>query len=420
VRKEARQPLLILGATALVVLVLMSLRQEPEQLPDRTLAPLVRTVVAEPSSHRFVVRANGSVTPRTESELIPQVSGEVVEMSPQLVSGGFFQEGDLLARIDDADYRVDREAARAQVARAQSEYARADKELKRQRQLADRSVSSEARIDDAVNAYRVAEASLREAEARLERAERDLKRTLIRAPFTGRVRAEQVDLGQFVNRGSSIGTIYAIDFAEVRLPIPDRELAYLDLDQLRATITTGQTGAIGARVELSAEFAGTTHAWIGELDRTEGEIDPRSRMIHLVARVREPYRLDPPRSAPLAIGLFVDAAIEGRTIENAFVLPRDALRADDHVYVIDAEERIRFRAVELLRTERDHIIVAGGLAAGERVCTSALDATIDGMLVRIATPEAMPTETIASDDDPIPGAAIAKGSEGEAAAGAIP
>ena len=121
------------------------------------------------------------------------------------------------------------ESARAVVARAQSEYDRATKELERQKRLADRSVASESRIDDAENADRAAAAALREAEARLERAERDLERTEMRAPYAGRVRAEQVDVGQFVTRGTSIGDLYAVDYAEVRLPMPDRELGFVDL-----------------------------------------------------------------------------------------------------------------------------------------------------------------------------------------------
>ncbi|MCR9093181.1 MAG: efflux RND transporter periplasmic adaptor subunit [bacterium] len=412
-RSALRQPLLIIGAAVLVVALLVRVQRSPEDRPQQNAAPLVRTVVAEPTEVRFTVQANGSVTPRTESELIPQVSGEVVEMSPQLVAGGFFEEDDFLARIDDADYRVDREAARAQVARARSEFGRAEKERARQRRLADRSVASEARIDDAENAYGIAEASLREAQARLERAERDLARTEIRAPYRGRVRAEQVDLGQFVNRGQSIATLYAIDYAEVRLPIPDRELAYLEFGQFRAAIV-GKGETTGAKVVLSTEFAGAQHHWEGVLDRTEAELDPRSRMINLVARVPEPYKLEAPRSAPLAIGLFVDAEIEGRVVEDAFVLPRDALRAGDRVYVIDAENRIAFREVEVLRTERDRVVVAGGLVAGEMICTSPLDAAIDGMLVRVSGETAAPTvEDPASED-------LAERGDAEAAAGAIP
>lgn len=389
-RTSKIRPLLILGAASLVIVALFLARRVPEERPQQELAPLVRVTTAAAAPLQFTVSANGAVSPRTESDLIPQVSGEIVEMSPALVAGGFFEAGDLLARIDAADYRVDRETARAQVARAKSEHVRTKKELDRQRRLAGQSVASESRIDDATNDYQIAEASLREAEARLERAERDLERTTIRAPYRGRVRSEMVDLGQFVNRGTAIARVYAVDYAEIRLPLPDRELAFLDIVPLNRRIDTsrGQEDAAdapprGARVELRADFAGGSHRWEGRLVRSEAELDPRSRMVHLVARVADPFGLETERSAPLAIGLFVEATIEGRKLDRAFVLPRDSLRPGNQIYIVDADDRIRFREIELIRTERDRIVVGSGIASGDRVCTSPLDAAIDGMPVRV-------------------------------------
>ena len=120
-RSSKMLPIAILGASALVVLLLVLLRQTPEEKIRESEGPLVRVVVAAPTPHRFTVTTHGSVSPRTESDLIPQVSGEVVWVSPALAAGGFFEAGDPLARIDRADYRVDLEAARAAVARARSE-----------------------------------------------------------------------------------------------------------------------------------------------------------------------------------------------------------------------------------------------------------------------------------------------------------
>jgi len=392
-RSSIPRILIIVGGTALLVVALLLSRRTPEERAPAEFAPLVRTTIVRANPHRFKVRAQGVVEPRTESELIPQISGEVVWISPALAAGGFFEEDELLARIDDADYRVDREAARAVVARAESEFARAEKELERQRQLADRSVASQSRIDDAENAFKVAEASLREARARSERAERDLARTRIDAPFRGRVRSEQVDVGQFVTRGDPIATLYGVEYAEVRLPLPDRELAYLDVPLLPEIARRDQgSDPIGAPVELRAEFAGVEHRWQGHLVRTEGELDPRSRMVQLVARVADPFGLVEPRSAPLAVGLFVEAEIEGELVERAFVLPREALRPGNEVYVVDSEGRLHFRDVEILRIERDAVVIAKGLAEGEQVSISPLQAALDGMRVRGLGDPGVPAE----------------------------
>jgi len=392
-------PLGILAAGGLgaALIWLTSPTVEPSQ--PEVSAPLVRVRRVEPRPVDFVVRAHGTVAPRTESDLIPQVSGPVVWVSPALASGGFFEDGEPLIRIDRADYEVGLESARAAVARSESEYERAHKELERQQRLAKQSVASAARYDDAVNAERIAAAVLREARAKLERAERDLERTEIRAPYAGRVREENVDAGQFVTRGSPIGRIYAVDYAEVRLPVPDVELGFMDLPLLYRG-ETPEDG--GLPVLLRARFAGGEHTWTGHIVRTEGEIDARSRMVNVVARVEDPYgrgeNAAPKESdeaiaaaererPPLAVGLFVEAEIRGRRVESAVILPRAALRDGDRVLVVNAGGRLHFRDVEVLRKEREEVVIGDGLAAGEDVVVSPLPAAVNGMEVKVARDE---------------------------------
>ncbi len=391
-RMKAIIPLAIIAVAALVVLIVKLTEPGVEAGPAPVNAPLVSVIEVQPRELQFSVQTQGTVVPRTESDLIPQVSGEVIWVSPKLVSGGFFEAAEPLLRIDPSDHRVELEAARAVVARTRSEFARAKTEIERQRSLAVQGVASQARIDDAEKAFKVAEAELREQTAKLARAERDLDRTEIRAPYQGRVRSEQVDVGQFVSRGVPIGKLYATDYAEVRLPLPDRDLFYLDI---RFDLSGEKAGPdddptqnqLGPEVELRAEFAGQPRTWVGRIVRTEGEIDAKSRMVHLVARVEDPYgQIGAIGSAPLAVGLFVEAEIQGRKVENVYVLPRTALRTDvgiDLVYVVDAGDRLRFKNVEVLRANRDDVVIGGGLQPGDRVCVSPLAAAVDGMAVRI-------------------------------------
>ena len=379
-------PFAILIGCALVAALILAFRKRVEPAAPATSAPLVRAHRAVPRDVRFVVHANGTVVPRTESNLIPQVSGEVVWVSPAMAAGGFFGAREPLLRIDRADYEANVEGTRAALARAESEYRRAAKERDRQTRLADRSVASEARIDDAENAFLVAAAAQREADANLERALRDLDRTEIRAPYDGRVRKKSVDLGQFAARGTPVGRIYAVDFAEVRLPIPDRELSYLDLP---LTYRSQQPAAApsGPEVLLRAEFAGRRHTWKGRIVRTEGELDPRSRMLHVVARVEDPYGKaagGEDARPPLAVGLFVEAEIAGLEIPGAFALPRTALRSGNRIFIVDDEDRLRFVDVEVLRVERERVVIGRGLSGGERVCISPLRAAVEGMRVRLA------------------------------------
>jgi multidrug efflux pump subunit AcrA (membrane-fusion protein) len=189
------------------------------------------------------------------------------------------------------------------------------------------------------------------------------------------VRNEQVDLGQFVQRGSPVATLYATDYVEIRLPIADKQLAFLDPELVRSGVA-----ALHERppVRLFASFAGRDWNWMGRLVRTEGEIDLKSRMVHVVARVENP---EGDGQAPVPVGLFVNAEIRGQLARGVIELPRVAMRDQSRVLVIDAENRLRFREVGLLRIERDTVLVQSGLEAGERVCVSPLQTVVEGMAV---------------------------------------
>ena len=353
----------------------------PSITPQAPVAkpPLVRALTVQPSDFEFEATARGVVMPRSETDLIAEVSGRVVELSQSLVTGGFFKEDDVLLRIDPLDYEIALEQASAQVQRAVSELATARKNFERQRNLSKRQSTSESLEDDARNRLQIAEAAQREAKARLASAERELERTVVRAPYDGRVRTEQVDLGQFLNRGSRLARLYAIDAAEVRLPIKDDELAFLNI-----SLRDGSAWEKRPSVSLSAEFAGAVHRWTGEIVRTEGELDPKTRMIQLVASVAEPYRVD---TTPLPVGLFVDAVITGGVQPNIVRLPRVAMVSPSEVYIVDSSERLVRRTVTVLRSQGDFVYINEGLLKGDRVCLSRLATAMPGMKVRVENTE---------------------------------
>ncbi len=242
---------------------------------------------------------------------------------------------------------------------------------------------SRAALEAGVQTARVADAMLADAKAALERAELDVARTEVRAPFDGMVQAKQVDTGNFVSRGATIATLYAVDYVEVRLPVADRQMAWLDLPrEQRGELDP----ATAPPVTLTAEYAGRQHRWKGRVVRAEAEIDPRSRMVYVVARIDargggaggQDRLLLPP------FGLFVHAEILGRSFDNIVVLPRSAVRDGNQVLVVDAGDRLRFRPVQVVRIGDDDAYIGAGLDAGERVCISVLQAVVDGMSVRIA------------------------------------
>ncbi|MEM8561893.1 MAG: efflux RND transporter periplasmic adaptor subunit [Pseudomonadota bacterium] len=367
---------ILLGGAALAALIIVT-GPELEQLPPPANEPLVRVWVATPDTVQLSSSTHGSVVPRTETELVPEVSGRVISISESLTAGGFFSKDEVLLQVDPSDYEIALERAKAAVASAESELDNARKEHQRQLNLADRQSTSESQRDSALNRLRFAEAALRESSAGLRRAELDLERTQLLAPFDGRVRSERVDVGQFISRGAPVASIYATDYAEVRLPLNDRELAFLELPLAGIS----EADAPQPKVILRANFGGADHQWEGHIVRTEGELDPQTRMINVIAEVADPYSATGARP-PLAIGLFVEAEIIGPSLEDIFILPRSALQSNGQIYTVDGNNQLQFRDVEVLRTVGDALYIQSGLTTGERVSLSRVSNAIEGMKVR--------------------------------------
>ncbi len=374
--------ILIFGVAGAVAIV--ESRPDPEIRVPEAVTPLVRIHEVRLEDLELTVPSQGTVSPRTESVLVPEIAGRVIGVSRAFAAGGFFEAGEVLLRIDRHDYAgavvgVEAEVARAR-ARLARERAEAEVALRQWTELGMGKAPALVRHEPQLAEARAALAAV---EAALRKAYRDLERTQVRAPYAGRIRGKDADVGQYVVPGTPLATIYAVDYAEIRLPIRDDDLAYLDLP---LHYRDGD-GGDGPEVILRSDFAGGRHQWRGRIVRTEGEIDPRSRLIHAVARVEDPYgRGGDPDRPPLAVGMYVEAEILGRSLRRVAVLPRAALRGRDQLLVVDGEERLRPRTVEVLRRTGASIVVGSGLTAGERVCLSPLAAVTDGMRVQTAAP----------------------------------
>ena len=377
-RLKVALPLAVALAAGLVTIGLLatSAREQPAQ-PEAILTA-VRVAEVAPERVRMVVHSQGTAAPRTESDLVPEVAGKVVWISPKLVVGGAFPAGEPLLRIDERDYAAAAGRARAVLQRARAEFEHARFELRRLEQLESRQLASRSQMENALRVARIAEANLDDARFALERAAFDHERTSIRAPFNGLVRSKDVDVGQFVSRGVAIATVYATDLLEVRLPIADEQLAYLNIPLSH----TGEFDPSDApEATLRALYGGREHEWRARIVRTEAEIDAQSRMVHLVARVDNAEVADE-SAPPLRVGQFVRADIEGRSADDIVVVPRVAIRNDNRVLIVDEQDRLQYRDVELLRVYRNKAYIIAGLAAGERVCVSPLQTVVEGMRVR--------------------------------------
>lgn len=384
-------PFIIICIGIIATVIMIRSRPQIEKRPVSFPPPLVRASMIHLQDYQLVVNSQGTVSPRTESELVSQVSGQVIGVAPQFAPGGFFGKKDVLIRIDPRDYEFSLSRLKARVAQAQLRLAQEEAEASIARQEWERLGKEEEPDPLVLRIPQLAEASAsyEAAQAELKQAELNLQRTKIIAPFDGRVRVKKVDVGQVVSPGAPLATVYAVDYAEVRLPVPDDEIGYLDccLDY-----RTQNPAELDIDVKLSASYGGNFYKWSGKIVRVEGEIDPLSHMITLVARIKDPYGRDlQSERPPLAVGMFVEAEIIGRRVDDMAVIPRSALRGDERLLIIDKDNKLHFRTVEVLRADFETVIISSGLNEGERICISPLEAVVDGMEVRVV--EEMPQDS---------------------------
>jgi RND family efflux transporter MFP subunit len=355
-------------------------KPEMERRKPPTPVPMVRTMAVKTGPQKVYIQGEGTVRPLREINLVPQVGGKVVYASPSLVNGGVFRKDDLLLRIDPVDYQLAVTLARAKVKDAESRLQVAEEEAAAAREewrLLYEGGSKESSKPPPLVAKEpqlaAAKAELEADEADLRKALLNLERTELKAPFHGRVGEENVDIGQYVSPGQSLGILYSTEAAEIVVPLEGEALFWFDVPGF-----TSRDGR-GSPAQIQAKVAGRNLSWTGKVVRTEGKLDERTRMINVVVRVEQPYAKKP----PLVFGLFVEVKIEGRMIPKAAVIPRAALRQGDVVWIVGEDRRLQFRQVEVGRIQGDEVVVTGGLEDGERLVTTPLKAVTDGMTVRV-------------------------------------
>ncbi|MEE4219260.1 MAG: efflux RND transporter periplasmic adaptor subunit [Xanthomonadales bacterium] len=392
-------PLGIIMLSIIIVIAMIAIAQgkRPERKDASNQALVVDTIPARVQSLNFSVVSQGAVEPRTETTLVAEVSGQIVSVSSNFIAGGFFRKGEILLQIDPSDYET-------ALLRAQATLAA------RKAQLADQTARSEQALKDWNNLGRQGEpsdltlrkpqlaeakAAVQAAEAELRQAERNLERTRIKVPYDGLVRSKMVDVGQFVSPGTPLGVTFAVDYAEIRLPLSASDLRFLDLPS-----ATRLDSAHRVPVRLVSSSKEGTREWDAEIVRTEGVVDQKSRVVYAVAEVVDPYGvLGKSTQTELKMGTFVRAEIQGLRAENVVVLPRSVLLNDNTVLVANRDRELEIRSVEVLRAEPRQVYLGGGIEEGELVVTTSLDAPIPGTKLAVSgeKPPATALESIAAE-----------------------
>lgn len=345
----------------------------------------VRVAKVELESVQLVVESQGKVQAAQIANLSAAVAGPVEWISPSMQAGAYVLEGELLLRLDASDYETARARSRASLQQAEAEASHAENEFERLAGLAEQRLASDSQLQDAKRTAAVNSARLLDAQASYRQAELDLERTEIRAPFDAIIETREVELGQYISRAQSVAVIYGADEVEVRVPLAIRQLGFLD-------IPLGSRGEFSQSeapdVTLTGMYGGQEYTWKGTLVRTEATIDANSNTVQTIVRVQQPVAtahkpgVRNAEAIPLPIGLFVRAEIVGKRVDDIIALPRSVVRNNNQVLVVDAENKMYFREIDIFRLEENRVLIRGGLLPGEFICTSPIQAVVNGMSVQ--------------------------------------
>ncbi|NQZ90536.1 MAG: efflux RND transporter periplasmic adaptor subunit [Colwellia sp.] len=377
--KQIIVPIAILAAGILLFIGFSSMKKPPEEKAEVDNTPIVAVEEIHVAPMNLTVNSYGVVKPKYETELVAQISGEVVELAEVFVRGGFVEKNQLLARIDPNDYQAALIEAEATIASAR---AALEKE-RAQGQVAEREwkrITDSSPTELSLRKPQLAQelARVKSAQASVLRAKRNLERTEIRAPYDAMIESRMVGLGSFVSTGSKVGKLLGTDIAEIRLPIADNQLQFL-----------AEQGE-NAQVNLIGTYAGKRVIWPAKIARSEGVVDNKSRMSYLVAEVKDPYGLNnashESESKPIRFGSYVTAEILGVSLESATVLPR-YLVDNSRVAILDADSKLQYVDITIARQEGSNVIVTSGLHEGDQLIVSALDYPLDGMKLSLQSSE---------------------------------
>lgn len=373
-KKQIIMPIAILAIGIIALVGFSSMKKPPEEKEEVDTTPIVAVKKIAVTPMILHVDSYGVVAPKYETMLVAQVNGEIVELHDVFVRGGLVKKGQLLARIDPNDYHaalIDAQANMASARAALEQEVAQGKVAEREWKKITDSSPTELSLRKPQLAQELAR--VKAAQASVLRAERNLQRTEIRAPYDAMIESRMIGLGSFVSTGTQLGKLLGTAIAEIRLPVADNQLQFLN-DQ-------GEQ----AEVNLNGVYAGHAVQWQASIARSEGVIDATSRMSYLVAEIQDPYQIAAKSdNVPLRFGTYVKAEIIGQQLASASTIPR-YLVVNDTVAILDGESKLHYAAIEVVRQQGGNVVVSRGLLDGDQLIVSALDYPVNGMKLALAS-----------------------------------
>jgi RND family efflux transporter MFP subunit len=370
------RPLIIIGISTAIAAVLYMLGQiSPDAIQEKD--PMdVNVQILTPIDYQIKIKSTGTTTPITQTVLTSEVGGEVIYRSKKFSEGSSVISGEILAKIDDTDLQLQYKNALLQLASAEVQFAVQQAEAEIAQEAWDQvgeGIPQE--LTTKKPQLKQAKAALEVAKAQVQSAEKKLNKTEITAPYTGRIQNINIDLGSTIIPGQPVGSMYTSNEIEVTLSVKDSDLQFLDIPMDGRKLNSDQKSI----VIIKSLYKGEMQEWVGNLERVDGVIDPMTRMIKLIANFKNNFIEETKPILP--IGLFVEAEINGKQLENIFMIPNSALTPNDELLFLNQDDALEIRKVSVLTKMKNHILVKEGMEAGERVVISKLSIATNGMLV---------------------------------------
>ena len=370
------KPLLIIGISTIIASVLYILGQiSPEPIQEQ--APIdVNVQILTPIDYQIKIKSTGTTTPITQTVLTSEVGGEVIYRSKKFSEGSSVISGEILAKIDDTDLQLQYKNALLQLASAEVQFAVQQAEAEIAQEAWEQVGKGTAKDLTAKKPQlKQAKAALEVAKAQVQSAEKKLNKTEITAPYTGRIQNINIDLGSTIIPGQPVGSMYTSNEIEVTLSVKDSDLQFLDIPMDGRKLNPNQKSI----VIIKSIYRGEMQEWAGNLERVDGVIDPMTRMIKLIANFKNNFIEETKPILP--IGLFVEAEINGKQLEDIFMIPNTALTPNNELLVLNQNDALEIRKVKVITRMKNYILVKEGIKAGERVVVSKLSIITNGMLV---------------------------------------
>ena len=366
-RKNTKKIVILLFVSIAISYLMSTSKKDPEKNITSIKPPIVTAINLKKESVRIPVSSQGMVSPLTETVLSAEISGEIIEISPKFIAGGIFKQGEPLIKIDPKIYDVAYKQAKALKDQRQNEYEDSVK-------IREQGYMSESE-------YLASVTALAAAEAQLVKAENDLDNTIIRLPYDGMVREKSADLGQYVNIGNKLGVTFSTEFAEVRLPLSDRDVSFAGLPSSNSSIDSPaqKSTTVNFRTDMNPSKTRS-----GYVERSEGVVDEKTRMIFAVARLTDPYNLNNNEDTlALPMGTFVSAEILPNESYEFVRIPRSAIINNRQVIIIDKENQIQYKDINLIRTDEKFGYINDEFFNGQRISLTPIEDGVNGMIVRV-------------------------------------